>query len=400
MVNENERIKELENKIAELEKENTELKKNQPELDFLRNSTAAYAKVNHKYKVVDCNRTFLEIFGFNSPEEALGQDMVKRIHPDDMRSVASQFKSDLEHRENTQYLEYRILAANNEYIWIAHRVKARYDNEGKFSGMFGIARDITEKKKAEETLQKSERRFRKLFESLPLPAAIFNFDGSLYQVNTAFEKTAGKSKEELTKNSIYDFIPVEQHEEITSLLAARKSGSIVGPQIYDLNLIIQDTPRQGFISVNKLEGIDKLVMTFQDLTEQKKLEQKLMTSEERFKSLFKNLGVPTFITDYEGHILEVNDVLQERIKSLGTSPLNGIKIQDFIFTIDSKKLDELLQIAEKRVKISPETYEFSTKILDEDHYYLVTANKVSNLDQVILTFQDITERKKLEICLL
>lgn len=77
--------------------------------------------------------------------------------------------------------------------------------DGSVESVIGIARDITKKKQTEEALQKSEERFRTVFEFAPLGIAIANSQGMLLQTNQAFQEILGYTQEELQNLSFKDF---------------------------------------------------------------------------------------------------------------------------------------------------------------------------------------------------
>ncbi|HEX5802267.1 MAG TPA: PAS domain S-box protein [Azospira sp.] len=74
------------------------------------------------------------------------------------------------------------------------------DNGGglsRISGVFGISRDITDLRLADDSLRESERRFRTLFEYSPVPIHLLSADGTPMLVNHAFERLLGYRAEEL-----------------------------------------------------------------------------------------------------------------------------------------------------------------------------------------------------------
>lgn len=71
------------------------------------------------------------------------------------------------------------------------------DAGGGISGVFGISRDITELRLADDSLRESERRFRTLFEHSPVPIHLVSLDGVPILVNRAFERLLGYRAAEL-----------------------------------------------------------------------------------------------------------------------------------------------------------------------------------------------------------
>jgi len=68
---------------------------------------------------------------------------------------------------------------------------------GKIVGTFGIVRDISERKKSEEALEKSEEMFRTLMEEAPISICNTDLKGKITFINKRFEEAMGYSREEL-----------------------------------------------------------------------------------------------------------------------------------------------------------------------------------------------------------
>jgi len=85
-----------------------------------------------------------------------------------------------------------------------------YDSEGRISGNFGIQRDITEKKKSEELLIKSEEQYKYLFENNPHPMWIYDINTLAFlMVNNTAINSYGYSGEEFMKMTLKDIRPSE-----------------------------------------------------------------------------------------------------------------------------------------------------------------------------------------------
>ncbi len=73
----------------------------------------------------------------------------------------------------------------------------KYDNKGKHSGTFGVFRDITDRKLAENALRESEERYKAAFSTLPEAISITNADGILIDVNEGFVSLSGYIKSDI-----------------------------------------------------------------------------------------------------------------------------------------------------------------------------------------------------------
>ena len=86
------------------------------------------------------------------------------------------------------------------------------DAEGHVVGATKIALEITERKRTEEALRRSERRYRELYESSRDGYAMVNREGKIVEFNTPFREMLGYSEEELRELTYQDITPARWHE--------------------------------------------------------------------------------------------------------------------------------------------------------------------------------------------
>ncbi|NOR87994.1 MAG: PAS domain S-box protein, partial [Bacteroidales bacterium] len=80
---------------------------------------------------------------------------------------------------------------NGELFWESAAISPIFDQNGKISNYLKVAEDITEKKLAEEELQRSENKFKSLMQQSPFVVEIYNLDGLQISVNKAYEELWG-----------------------------------------------------------------------------------------------------------------------------------------------------------------------------------------------------------------
>jgi PAS domain S-box-containing protein len=90
----------------------------------------------------------------------------KSVHLDDVPALSESAHNILATRKSGTRV-YRLRhKGSGEYRWMEDRVVPQLDDAGNVIGIFGVARDITERKRTEEALARSEQRFRELVQSL------------------------------------------------------------------------------------------------------------------------------------------------------------------------------------------------------------------------------------------
>ncbi len=102
-----------------------------------------------------------------------------------------------------------------------------FDEDGTFSGYCGIDEDITERKRAEETLRESENKFASVFFGSPVALTLVSaIDGKFVDVNGAFETATGYSRDEvmgITSEDLGIFEDRDDRERLASTLRAQKT---------------------------------------------------------------------------------------------------------------------------------------------------------------------------------
>ena len=97
------------------------------------------------------------VFTGQTPETALGFGWTDAVHPDDRGRARDIFLAANEAREPFA-LDYRLRRADGEYRWSIDAGRPRFDPSGGFLGYVGSVIDITEHKRAEDTLREAGRR--------------------------------------------------------------------------------------------------------------------------------------------------------------------------------------------------------------------------------------------------
>ncbi|MEL7038758.1 MAG: PAS domain S-box protein [Cyanobacteria bacterium J06592_8] len=158
------------------------------------------------------NECWCQIAGL-SGEEALGQGWLKTLHPDDQDRVFQGWEDAVRDRRSFQ-LEYRFQRADKSITWVFGQAVAERDITGKIKGFVGSITDISDRKKAEATLQQSERRWRSLLENVRLVVVGLNPQGKIDYVNPFFLELTGYTQIELLGEDWFTtFLPASQRTQ-------------------------------------------------------------------------------------------------------------------------------------------------------------------------------------------
>ena len=136
--------------------------------------------------------------GYKAEDFLSGEILFRNIvHPDDMERVGKEIMGYAEQdvEEYTQY--YRCLTKSGDVRWVEDQTSVVRDAAGVKTHNQGILVDITERKLAEDALRKSEEKFRRIVETAGEGFILMNEDLVILDVNAAYCKMLGYSREEL-----------------------------------------------------------------------------------------------------------------------------------------------------------------------------------------------------------
>jgi len=164
--------------------------------------------------------------------------------------------------------------------------------------VFWIARDITERKRAEEALKESQERFRSLSEAA-FEGIMIHDRGIMLNANQAFADLFGfHSPDELIGRNGFEILPLtaESREKIKS----NTERSL--PGVSEIEVVGRD----GSIFPAETQGRDMIykgrkvrIVAMRDITERKQVEEALRQSEEKYRSLVERLPAITYISAFD-----------------------------------------------------------------------------------------------------
>ncbi|MBC8029765.1 MAG: PAS domain S-box protein [Pyrinomonadaceae bacterium] len=145
------------------------------------------------------------IFGLSPREKDLPlTEWLQFLHPEDRERVARVIE-EVERGIRRYDVEFRIVRPDGEVRYAHSQGDITRDEQGGARRFFGIGQDITERKRAEEALRKSENLWRTIFNDAAIGMAIVNPEGRPVETNPAFQKLLGYTKEELRHLWFVDF---------------------------------------------------------------------------------------------------------------------------------------------------------------------------------------------------
>jgi two-component system, cell cycle sensor histidine kinase and response regulator CckA len=183
------------------------------------NAEDMIAIVDMEGKRIYNSLSYQKALGYTS-EELQASSAFEQIHPDDRERVRKAAESARKSGIG-ETLEYRLRHKNGTWLVLESRSSVILDDKGKPEKLVIVNRDITERKRTEEALLRSEAGFRSVVEDAPFGVYRASTNGRFLQVNPALQKMLGyESTADLLKTDLAHglFRHPGEHRRFTDLL--------------------------------------------------------------------------------------------------------------------------------------------------------------------------------------
>jgi PAS domain S-box-containing protein len=298
-----ERLAELERADAERRRTEEALRQSEERHRLIAELTSDYAYTGRiwpdgRITTVSATEGFERVTGYTLEEFEAAGGWPHVIHPDDL-AVATD-KMELLRAGVRHQHQVRIITKSGTTRWIRYStLPLRESPGGPVVGLVGAVQDVTEAALAEQALRYSEELNRRILESMPGGMVQVGTDGSIQQANGEAQRILGIEYDRLTRMYVPDWDPVTTYEDgrhcpaeeypvSQCLRTGQPQRSVVlgvrRPDGRNIWAMFTAIPLRG--PDGKLTGA---VVTFVDITDQKKVEEELRASRARLGSLSRQL---------------------------------------------------------------------------------------------------------------
>ena len=251
-----------------------------------------YKNVEGRY--LGCNTAFESDTGM-SRADIVGKTVVD-VAPRDLAQIDREADLSLLRNPGVQQGENRRQDAAGNLHEVMFTKATFSDLQGNIAGLVGVIFDITERKRAEEALRESEKRYRELVEKANDIIYLTDTNGQFLVFNAVGLKITGYSQEDIVRKHYLDLIHPDYREQVGRFYGLQFVKRI--PDTYNEVPIITNEGKTVWIGQNvQLVVEGDSVLGFQsiarDITDRKKAEESLRKSEERLQLALQggNLGM-------------------------------------------------------------------------------------------------------------
>jgi two-component system cell cycle sensor histidine kinase/response regulator CckA len=209
-------------------------------------------------------------------DEVIGRRFTEFIRADYRPQILHHYyKQTVEGRLNS-YVEFPAITKSGKEVWLGQNAWLMTDGSGRLVGMQAVARDITERRKAEEALRTAEAKYRGLVEQ-SLMGVYISQNGKIVYVNPKAAEMIGYAQQELLDSpNGYDFIHEQDRalvrDQVARLDATRASVQLTVRAVRKDGEIMQV---EAFCSLTEFSNERAILTTVHDISDRVKLEDQL-----------------------------------------------------------------------------------------------------------------------------
>ncbi len=374
-------------------------------LHFEHSSDVIYS-VNRQFKVVNVSPSVEKILGF-PPSEMIGKTVqelnvlapssFEKAISDTMRVLAG---------ESIAFTEYEFIAKDGRKV-IGEVSGAPVIRDGRIVGTVSVARDVTERKSAQDAIRESEEKYRFLAENMADIVWMTDQNFRTSYVTPSIETVLGFTQEERKKQSLEEMITPDSVRRARMILTQEMQREMEGnadPE-RSITMDIEYYRKDGstlwmescvkFIR-DKNGSVAGLLGATRDISKRKCREEEIERLRQEWEGIFQAIGNPTLIIDRDHNIIQSNAATEEATGK-SREDLVGMKCHGLFHLSD--RPPEACPLVKMLNSGRLETVEMEIEALNGRFLVSCTPmlDRDGRIEKVIHIATDITERKRAEM---
>ena len=343
--------------------------------------------------ITDVNKATEDVTGF-SREELIGSDFSDYFtEPDKADAGYKQVFTDGFVRDYPLALRH----TSGRITEVLYNATLFRNEAGEIQGVFAAARDVTERKRAEEQVRTTSLYARNLIEASLDPLVTISAEGKITDVNKATEEVTGYLRHELIGSDFSDYFtePSEARKGYEQVFA---NGFV---KDYPLRIrhksgILTDVLYNATLYRNEAGEVQGVFAAARDVTERKRAEGQLRATSLYARSLIEASLDPLVTISAEGKITDVNKATEE-VTGYLRHELIGSDFSDYFTEPDDAKAGYQQVFADGYVRDYPLALRHKSGwITDVLYNATVYRNEAGKVQGVFAAARDITDRKRAE----
>jgi len=268
-----------------------------------------------QYKYIGCNRAFEEFIGINK-KDLIGKSTFD-IAPANLANVYHNADVELMNQGEKQVYESSVKYADGSIHDVIFYKSTFKNAEDMPAGMIGIILDISDRKKSENALQASEKRFRLLVENAGDAFFLHDENGQIIDVNQQTCSSLGYSRQEILEMTVDDISLDYNPEQVKELLINMKQAGIITVEDHHRRKDGSSFPVELRLCHTEQEG-GVVIALARDITDRKQAEAKLhnalhdaRTAKNQVDNILQCAAEGIVVTNKRNRVTHINHIAEE-----------------------------------------------------------------------------------------
>ncbi|MHB8138036.1 MAG: sensor domain-containing protein [Smithellaceae bacterium] len=258
------------------------------------------------------NDSLIRKWGY-SREELQGMNYRQYMDVENAEHVLQSFNEVYQTGKPVKNCSWLLIRKNGTKTYFETSIAVRKDSSGNTIGFRGVGHDSTERKRAEQALQKSEEKYRSILENIEDGYIEVDLKGNFIFVNEASCKIQGCTRDEILKMNYRELMDKENAQKI---FARYNKVYTTGESDKDARYeVITKSGQRKYLesSITPMKDESGRIYAFRgiirDRTERRAAEEALRQSEEKYRNILESIEDGYFETDIAGNFVLFNDAL-------------------------------------------------------------------------------------------
>ncbi len=366
--------------------------------------------------IIYYNKRWCEFTGISDGTEGWGWVERAIHHPDDLQKTLDLWNHSLNTGEPYE-IEYRLRRYDGEYIWHLGKALPIHNGKGVIELWLGTNTDIHSLKQNQESLRReleerhvvevqlhNERELlQKIFDNIPVMLAIWDPKLNVTHLNNAIEKVTGWTKDDCAERGIMElaYPDAAYREWVSEYMESLASG------FTDIKMATKDGGCKDTSWANIRISDGRNVGIGIDISERKAFEKKLSKMSRQLNTVVENITDGVVVYSPDGEVLSINKAAKTIMGRLFNDNLSGYDL-DVLMMYDSHGVFIEKENWPRFRLLGGESFdkeEFRTfnKSTHKEAYLECSGIPIIENDKLVLaimTFKDVTERKKAHLDIL
>jgi len=295
-----------------------ELRRSQERLELaLRGADLAPWDYDHKTNTQTYSKRFADMLGYTLKEiNAFAHKWEDLVHPDDRELVLKRMEDHIERKTPIFSSEHRVMRKDGSIVWVLDRGQVvERAEDGTPLRSAGTLLDVTHEKIMLEALDRSEERYRRLFEE-SLQGIVILMGGKIVLANKAYSETVGRPIGELLQLSpdeIWEIVHPNDRDMLEKRNQLIDAGAQSLPRVRFRYIRPNGEVRwvDSYVNVVEHDGQQALQAFEVDITDLQMAEEALQDSEKKFRGIFESSPIGIILFDSEGKVTDVNEAAKK-----------------------------------------------------------------------------------------